>query len=201
MNFSINFSESNPDYPAISTKLRQGWMFGRQIDLSDYQFRTFRQYMPLAALAMVGFALLNRFGTWLICQNKSPNGRLLERLLYWRAALGLLGLLTLHGLAGTLKIVPICMVYYGIGWVFGEDRLNPILTWIYSLFVIFGMEKLPDLPLGPIASFTGLYPRWWVTFNISLLRLISFNLDRYFSGRHSQSTLIDVSTVSVVKIG
>ena len=40
-------------------------------------------------------------------------------------------------------------------------------------------------------AWEGIYPRWYVSFNITMLRLVSFNMDYYWA--HRRAGLPDVS--------
>lgn len=114
-----------------------------------------------------------------------------------RMALGIAGLLILHGL-NALKVLVLLGISYCISKLKGSS-LNPLLSWSYALGVLFFLEflRLETLMAPGLASwlqapfnwFPGFLPRWYVTFNMTILRLISFNMDRYYQERASYSPL------------
>ncbi|CAG8821368.1 13642_t:CDS:2, partial [Gigaspora rosea] len=79
--------------------------------------------------------------------------------------------------------------------VFEGSIANPIITWIFNLGILFlnetyGNYKFGDLneKLSFLDNNRGLVARWDVTFNICMLRLVSFNMDYYWSFHSSNNT-------------
>ncbi|KAG8708226.1 glycerol transporter [Ceratobasidium sp. 395] len=98
-------------------------------------------------------------------------------------------LLMLAGLHGTsaLKILVILGANY---WI---SRLKmPIVTWIFNAFVLFVSNWYEGFRFGDIHgalasldNVPGFYPRWHISFNITMLRLLSFNMDYYWASKHT----------------
>ncbi|PYH37389.1 putative glycerol:H+ symporter (Gup1) [Aspergillus neoniger CBS 115656] len=108
----------------------------------------------------------------------------------------------LHGVSA-LKVLAILYVNYNISkslprkyipaatWLFNIGTLlaNELcsgyhLEWVASLFVApSGADKEAPLVLWGryLDGFGGIMPRWEILFNITILRLISFNMDYYWS--------------------
>ncbi|KAI9022587.1 MBOAT, membrane-bound O-acyltransferase family-domain-containing protein [Hyaloraphidium curvatum] len=104
----------------------------------------------------------------------------------YNIAFGLLFLVVLHGFS-TLKIVGEIGLNYAIARRFRGSVLNPVLTWTLALVLLWwnergGAQTYGSLVpfLGFLDSFKGLLPRWFITFNLSILRMISFNMDYYW---------------------
>lgn len=122
----------------------------------------------------------------MIAMQKRP----LSQQLRARAIIAFVGLLVLHGFSN-LKILAIVIPNYWVGRKFGASSVNPALTWIITFISMYMMERhtLEWASLWEVLGFMddwgGLYERWHVTFNISLLRLISYNMDYYYSLRQS----------------
>ncbi|CAG8557476.1 18681_t:CDS:10 [Dentiscutata erythropus] len=84
---------------------------------------------------------------------------------------------------------------YRIFLVFEGSIANPIITWIFNLGVLFlneayGNYKFEDLNenFAFLDNNLGLMTRWDVTFNICMLRLVSFNMDYYWSFQPSNNS-------------
>jgi len=115
----------------------------------------------------------------------------------------------LHGISA-LKILVILWLNFKIATKV-ERAYVPTATWTFNLFILVANELCQGyrfsafatlfLPSAPslsgeqplswghrIDSFGGLNPRWEVLFNVTILRLISFNMDYYWAlGRGSSS--------------
>lgn len=95
----------------------------------------------------------------------------------------------------------------------------PAATWIFNVGILFANELCHGYPLAEVAAFVlpsqtsasekanqtpgwagwidsygGILPRWEILFNITVLRLISFNLDYYWSLNARGSEPIEVSS-------
>jgi len=124
--------------------------------------------------------------------------------------------IALHG-SSSLKIFAIISLNFIIAKKCRASLLGPLLTWLFNGLVLFSnelyhgykFEVLPGLAalvsfnvfvffekvqvLTPSQdSFSGIYPRWHVIFNITMLRLISFNMDYYWACKNTES--VDVGT-------
>ncbi|PJF19189.1 hypothetical protein PSACC_01031 [Paramicrosporidium saccamoebae] len=182
---AYNFSlPTNLNFTNYSHNLRAGWM-GRPMDNSDAQWRSFREPLPLAILLFGGFLALNGMAR-MIGHRRAWSFDFSMRV---RAALTLAFLIVLHGLH-TIKILVLVGGNFLISSTCKGKRINVIFTWIYNIGLLFALEYFKvsyrDHPLLSIAeSFFNLLPaavpRWSVTFNITILRLISYNVDYYYS--------------------
>lgn len=132
-------------------------------------------------------------------------------------AFALLFLVILHGVSAA-KVLLILYTNYHIAMNLPRKYM-PAVTWFYNIAVLFANElcegyRFRDLaswitpPVGSSAGspesalvswgawldgFGGLVPRWEVLFNITILRLISFNLDYYWSVDRRQANALEVS--------
>jgi hypothetical protein len=120
----------------------------------------------------------------------------------------------LHGFSA-FKIVAILYMNYYIAK--NLPRLYvPAATWIFGVGILFANEFgkgysyaaildvfLPSTPTSEkeqpatnfghtLDSFGGLIPRWEVLFNFTVLRLISFNMDYYWSIASHNSNSLEV---------
>ncbi|KAI1138238.1 MBOAT-domain-containing protein [Hypoxylon sp. FL0543] len=118
----------------------------------------------------------------------------------------LLYLVALHGVSA-LKILTILYLNYQVATTLPRKYI-PVATWVFNIGTLFANELCKGYKFGDIAlliagnpvqnnlldsgsalvswgrwldSFGGLMGRWEILFNITVLRLISFNLDYYWS--------------------
>ena len=127
-------------------------------------------------------------------------------------------LFVLHGFS-VIKIFVILMVNFLISYFHPASVMVPILTWVFNIGIIFANEKysgyrfqhiLPWLIAGEgqgvgyaMDAFMrgGIVARWEITFNFTVLRLISYNLDHYWAakaleggGEDEEGSVLEVRT-------
>ena len=143
------------------------------------------------------------------------DARLDQRVSY-DLAFALLLTCILHGFSA-IKIFILLGVNFLIATKLPESYVVP-MTWIYNVFVLFANELCRGYSFTLIANtsmpFTvwdpnsnwgtffdehgGLIPRWEVLFNITILRLISYNMDFHWSGgREGGSSVLEVGSLSL----
>ena len=114
----------------------------------------------------------------------------------------LLFITVLHG-SSALKILLILYINFSLTAL--PKHVIPATTWIFNIAILFANElahgysyvRILDsiVPLSAPAvkfgnnldAYGGLIPRWEILFNFTVLRLISFNLDYYWSLGHDQA--------------
>lgn len=117
-------------------------------------------------------------------------------------ALGFLAVL--HGFSA-LKILLILSINFQLVTRLPKDYI-PAMTWIFNVGILFVNEFCHGYHYVSIAktliprsssasnwgtyldSYGGLIPRWEILFNFTILRLISFNMDYYWSLDRSRSS-------------
>lgn len=169
----------NPNFDKVQRYLSKGWL-SEYVDNSDTQFSSFRANIPKLTMLMAIFCFCS-----LVLKSHMK-----ESYLY---VLGFTLLLFLHGL-NSIFIVLLMTVNYMINIIGNKYHLKliPILTWSWALFSLLGSEWLfhkitfKTISFGYLSYldnviFKGGYHRWWVIYNISVLRMISFNMDYYYS--------------------
>ncbi|KAF2144717.1 uncharacterized protein K452DRAFT_349743 [Aplosporella prunicola CBS 121167] len=123
----------------------------------------------------------------------------LEQRISFDHVFALVFLFALHGLSA-VKVFLILYVNYKIATALPRSYV-PVATWTFNIATLFANELYRGYPFADIAAFVGpgtaassednwgawldsyggLMPRWEVLFNITVLRLISFNMDYYWS--------------------
>jgi D-alanyl-lipoteichoic acid acyltransferase DltB (MBOAT superfamily) len=180
-------SPSHPNYPYYHHRLSPGWMFGREVDNSDTQYRSFRNNILSLSFLVLIFIALKYIYTRSVLRSapSTPSDKL-----YLIPFFLLFSALYLTGLHGTsvFKIMSILTANYWVAKTSRGSRMGPLLTWIFNVLILFANETYggyryasfhPSLEV--LDAFGGIYPRWHISFNITMLRLISFNMDYYWA--------------------
>lgn len=141
----------------------------------------------------------------------------LERRISFDYYFALVFLTALHGVSA-LKVLSILTINYNIATKLPRDRV-PLVTWVFVIGILFANELLRGYQFADIAAlfswgstsgedalivswgkwldgFGGLIPRWEILFKITVLRLISFNLDYYWSLDYPTGSSIEVCPIS-----
>ena len=180
-------------------------------DNSDNQYAGFRENIPYMALVVVLHPLLRRLYDSLTqttaaaetangsvdphASSASADARLRQRTSY-DLCFALLFIVALHGFSA-FKILFILYINFNIAMQLPK-RAIPAATWLFNIGVLFVnelahgyqfsrfAESMLPFPIAIAWSqsmdfYGGLIPRWEILFNITVLRLIAFNLDYYWS--------------------
>ncbi|KAJ8588133.1 MBOAT-domain-containing protein [Rhizopogon salebrosus TDB-379] len=180
-------SSSHPNYPYYYPRLSAGWMFGREVDNSDTQYRSFRNNIPsLSSLVLIFIALKYVYiRSALRSASSTPSDKVY--LIPFYLMFSAIYLIGLHG-TSIFKIVLILTANYWIAKASRGSRLGPLLTWVFNGLILFANEIYggyryasfhPSLEVLDV--FQGIYPRWHISFNITMLRLVSFNMDYFWA--------------------
>lgn len=148
---------SHPVHQSYSHLLSKGWLFNLKIDLSDHQFISFREGIPsLIALYSI-FILINRkFGN---------SGRFFGTIVF---------ISLMHGFKTLEPLLLLSINFASLKFISKRNAsLVTVFTWIYAISSLFLLElKYPNIWI-----WNGFLPRWSTVFKMSILRMISFNLD------------------------
>lgn len=204
---------SDPRYHKYERFLSEGWIPGRKVDVSDAQYHTFRGNLPYMGALLVLHPLLRRawnafHPTPARSGSSSGQGRLEQRASF-DFAFALFFLVALHGVSA-LKVLLILHINFQIAKKLPR-RYIPAATWAFNISTLFANELCEGYRLKPLAArfapadsalvqwgawldgYGGLVSRWEVLFNISILRLISFNMDYYWSIDRRGGSSLEVS--------
>ena len=152
----------------------------------------------------------------LVVQYLGVDNRLSQRISF-DAGFSVLFLFALHGISA-LKVLAILCINYSIAKRVKIEYM-PVVTWVFNIGILFANELGEGYPLGRIADailpgaaslddnvgviskanwgtvldrYGGLIPRWEILFNVTVLRLISFNLDYFWSLHRTGGSSIEV---------
>ncbi|KAL9084492.1 MAG: hypothetical protein Q9159_005188 [Coniocarpon cinnabarinum] len=214
--FSVS-TTSNPQYERFERLLSPGWIPGRRVDNSDQQYASFRDNIPAMAAVVVlhpvlrvlynsGFEYLSQISSDMT--SNQGDYRMRMRISF-DISFAAIFLFVLHGFSA-FKVLIILAFNFQLGKRLPRSAV-PSATWIFNMLILFANELCHGYPyarLGqallpaPFAnaetswgawldSYGGLIPRWEILFNITVLRLISFNLDYYWSLDHSRESVVE----------
>ncbi|KAI3648536.1 hypothetical protein MP228_006390 [Amoeboaphelidium protococcarum] len=178
-------SMNNDSWFQFQHLLSDSWIFGswRQIDNSDLQYSGFRTKIPILAVCLTLHVLLSRWTKFLDLrfQSTAVNYQHLFQIVF-----SLVFLYVLHG-NGLLKILIILSINYMICRSLASVQtswLMPLVVWMYCISVLYLNDqhsgyKFSHLhqSFAPLDDNNGLMSRWYVTFNITVLRMISYAMD------------------------
>ncbi|TFK34568.1 MBOAT, membrane-bound O-acyltransferase family-domain-containing protein [Crucibulum laeve] len=197
----IPVSLSNPSHPnfqMFKSKLSEGWLFGRQIDNSDGQYRHFRNNLPILTYAMIAYTVIKFLRVHAFKVDPYSNIYLIPINL----AFSIIMVLALHG-TSILKILAILTINYLIARTCKGSKVGPVLTWIFNggiLFLNSTYQGYQFNTINPALAFLdkyqGIDPRWDIRFNITMLKLVSFNMDYYWSFQHVDNPEVDINKLS-----
>lgn len=144
------------------------------------------------------------------------DGRMNQRISF-DMGFSLFFLLALHGFSAP-KVLLILYINYTLAKRLRREYV-PVATWIFNIGILFANELGKGYPYSDIAniitprqnsaqvsvqqdsktnwgtvldSYGGLSPRWEILFNVTVLRLISFNLDYVWSLNRGGSSPLEV---------
>jgi len=150
---------------------------------------------------------------------KSADARLEQRVSF-DYAFALVFLVALHGFSA-IKVLIILGINFFIGTRL-PPRVVPAVTWIFNLYLLVANKYYEGFRFNGMAimfstswigrilvsdpatlirwgelldAYGGIMPRWHVLFNITILRLISFNMDYYWSLNRRGGSPIEVCEI------
>jgi D-alanyl-lipoteichoic acid acyltransferase DltB (MBOAT superfamily) len=210
---------SHPRYERYHLWLSEGWIPGRKFDNTDPQYRTFRSNLPAMAALLTFHPLLRTVWNAVTGANNQHQRSLgggrarLEQRVSFDYAFAYLFLVALHGFSA-FKIIAILVANHQIATKLPKQYI-PWATWVYNICVLFANELCegyrfrdtlahisPKDPTtgadswlmqwgGTLDGYGGIMPRWHIMFNLTILRLISFNLDYYWSLNKRQADSLE----------
>ena len=154
-------------------------------------------------------------------ESSTADGRMNQRISF-DVGFSVIFLLALHGFSA-LKVLLILYINYTLATRLRKEFV-PVVTWIFNIGILFANELGKGYPYSDIAnivlprqasvesaiehdpkvnwgavldSYGGLIPRWEILFNVTVLRLISFNFDYVWSLNRGTSSPVEVCRISI----
>ncbi|PVZ99814.1 hypothetical protein BB558_004146 [Smittium angustum] len=191
-------SPDNQIYEKYEAELSDGWLFNRKLDNSDSQWSFFRRNIPVLGSAMLGFVLINKLvrlfqnsksyekvndsETVSSFDNSKARVEFLSMAIY-----SFIFLLISNGLSIIFILAIVGTNYYLTKKVFAGTRLGPIFMWALNIFILLFNEINVGYSFSSIHpmlswmdSHRGINSRWDSTFNITMLRIMSFDMDYHW---------------------
>ncbi|KAL6613498.1 MBOAT-domain-containing protein [Neocallimastix californiae] len=186
---AIKFSSpNNVNYPKYKDLLSDGWIFDRKADVSDAQTNSFRSFAFILLYVLISHVTISR-----IIQALPSSVNVKYRKIY-SLIFSIIFLIVLYG-TSLIKILLILSLNYYIAKHFGKSKMNPILTWILNIAILFLNDYFQGYKFSALwsgLSFldkrSGLMPRWFINYNYCVLRSISFNLDYYWCLKNKEES-------------
>ncbi|WFD03977.1 glycerol transporter [Malassezia obtusa] len=181
----LSYPSTNANFSAYENRLVPGWMNGRRRDNSDYQYRLFRDYLPMLCALIGAYSVLSWCVKGLVLASRCTAAQQLHiRKLFW-GTMGAVCVGALHG-TNTLKLLALALINYYVAHA--ATRLTPTasrtVVWVWNaaaLFLVFYLDGVPYARLTPalawLDTYAGLLPRWYINYNFSMLRFVSYALD------------------------
>ncbi|KAJ1765729.1 glycerol transporter [Coemansia sp. RSA 1813] len=182
------------EYKEYEKKLSSGWMLGRMMDLTDGQWSTFRANLPAFTGAMLAYVVLNRifkaFSTRGNDSRRPQNLKVTQRMvlpaLWFPCLFATCFVIVLSG-TSTVFILGLTFGNYALAKAVGRKRWAPLVFWAYNMAMLFANENYRGYEFRRIAEslawldeWRGILRRWDVTFNLTMLRMMSFSMDYHW---------------------
>ncbi|KAI5063101.1 hypothetical protein GOP47_0021648 [Adiantum capillus-veneris] len=167
--------------------LRQERFWARLNDVSDSQWRSFRENLPLLALVMASFILINTTTRSLFSLQGKGTARM------WLVS-SLVFIFYLHGACSFLMLTIAFGNFLLVKVMAGSSCLPPIL-WLYNMVFLVSNRVYEGYSFSQIGnkfafldSHRGVQ-RWHISFNFVMLRMVSFGLDYHWACISRASTV------------
>ncbi|KAL3132194.1 hypothetical protein ABBQ32_008792 [Trebouxia sp. C0010 RCD-2024] len=163
--------------------LRPGWLLGANQDLSDIQWRVFREGVPAVSVTMLVFILLKKMG-----QKAKP-----ESGTYIYMAFGVCLAGYLHQASFIFPLV-LSLLNFGLTSASLHSGM-PVVIWTSNWILLLTARLSRGGSFGSInhnLAFLDAYQgplQWQISYNLIVLRHISFAMDKYWA--RSQTTDLD----------
>lgn len=168
-------NEYNPNYERFEGLLTEGWLFDREVDNSDPQYRFFRDNLLLLAFVAGAHITIKRL---VLHYTQIPK-------LKFDFLFGIVYVIVFHGI-NSVRLLGHILIMYCISHILRKKQNIAIVSlWVYgigSLFINHNFRKYPFANILSILSpldngYKGIIERWDVFYNFTLLRILSYNFD------------------------
>ncbi|KAJ2107987.1 glycerol transporter [Coemansia sp. S142-1] len=196
-------SPKRPEYAGYKEELSEGWMFGRMMDLSDGQWDTFRSHLPAFASLMFLYVAMNWVFRLAVVRRVSreflqtpTKVRGFLPTLWFPFLFATVFAIILSGVS-TVFILAFTGVNFVLAKRFGGRRWAPAVFWVFNMAVLFANEYYKGYEFGRMLQslawldqWRGVLRRWDVTFNITMLRMMSFAMDYHWRVRQEDEASV-----------
>lgn len=167
------------------------------MDLSDGQYRDFRNNLKLMTILMILTIIINRFVAFIMSSIHTKDDQYyVFSSIYPRLMIGCIAVLVQHSFHSII-ILSIVLVGYKLSKLQSDSTFSLMLIWLFGVSILFLKEsyRFPTMKRNILvnwmfdSSFGGLY-RWNLAANFLALRYLSYSLD-YRSNMQKRSSSIE----------
>lgn len=190
-----------------TSTLKPGWIYNHKIDLSDIQYRTYRQNFAMYLQFAIVFIIASKiwkYGIYFYHKHQlllddnnastSINYHLLTILAsihnIFHLLIGLIFVLYLHG-SSCIVMIFLLWINYLIAKLLYTTKYFTIMTWTYNVLMAFISFKYQQILSSNVFSkfsvglswidlFFNKITNWSSSYRFAILRCISFNMDLYY---------------------
>ncbi|KAH9006659.1 MBOAT-domain-containing protein [Lactarius deliciosus] len=158
-------SKTLPNYDLYRHRLANGWLPGSEV------YHSFRTNLPALAALMAAFFALKYAYTRPILRDSSLTSNRIP----------------------IMRVLIILSANYVLAKTTGGTQLAVLVTWLFNGGVLLANEWYGAYAFATLHTFLvyrqlpwwhGVYPRWHVSFDITVLRLVSFSIDYHWACNH-----------------
>lgn len=199
---------SHTNYDNYKHKLSPGWLFGMKMDNSDGQYSSFRDNIPiLVGVMIIHFILKNGLilfqkqlshGYEPVSQGSDRHEMCVKQQQIFSLLFSCIFLFALFGLS-LIKILILVLFPFVLSSIKPKSLAGPLITWIYCIGILFLNYAYQGYKFGHIAkslawmdAINGVGLRWQITFNFTILRMISFSMDKFWAYESSSNSRLEV---------
>jgi hypothetical protein len=178
----ISTPEGNPDFDRLRGRLSHGWIYNSSLmDNSDEQYSEFRKNIFILTFLIILFILIRR---------------LIYQWLFLNVLLSLFFILLIHRINTIFFIICLIINYWisRLNNLFPSSWIMPAATWIWAIYTLLVTEGLSFVYMDFGFNtenwspwIVGGYHQWWQIYRLSILRMISFNIDYYYAMKYSSN--------------
>jgi len=177
---SVNQSTELTSGSLYVPRITQGWFLGRKQDLSDTQWRIWRENFFTVLISLIAFVIVSS-----VVKNTFQNRNSIRPILIFYNIVSFFAIFYIHGF-DIIWLYLGSLVNYAIAKQFKDSKWNIALCWIFNVFYLFMGDytrgfrgTFMSLGLSFLDSYHGVM-NWSTYFKLTLLRHISFNTDYYW---------------------
>lgn len=158
-------------------ELRDGWIPGQKVDLSDRQYQTLRGSLKILLPVMITYLGIATFIKRRFCKYS------LEPMTYFYLAFSFIFICAIHMVTAIFPII-VVFINFAIAKLAGKSKWNVALTWVFNMVILFTSDYFSgyrfERMFGENLAFLDDYRgsvNWATCFNLLMCRLIAFNMD------------------------
>ena len=182
-------------------------MFGRMVDNSDTQYAGIRNKLFILIAVMIGQMFITRILNYFSKSSEYSrigNGVKMSPRHVWSLIFSTVFLVVLLG-SSFIKVLILVTIPYGLEKLMGTRKVGVGFIWIYCIAILFCNHWFQGYRFSAIHGsllwldlMQGLGFRWFIVFNFTILRIISYTTDKYWAHtKHDQQFSVSILIRSI----